>query len=163
MVSGEAALSRSAGAGRLARADRHAEHLGGARCGRAVELRQLGSSHRAARGFARQQRPLARGDEALALAKSTGKPIFLSIGYSACHWCHVMAHESFENAETAAIMNKHFINIKVDREERPDTQRDQRHALGEPHDGGAPRGAREPQQRRGDRRHAGSSGERLHE
>src|SRR5690606_19781713 len=46
--------------------------------------------------------------------------IFLSIGYSACHWCHVMEHESFENAETAAFMNAHFINIKVDREERPD-------------------------------------------
>ena len=58
--------------------------------------------------------------ESLALAKQQNKPILLSIGYSACHWCHVMAHESFENAETAEIMNKHFINIKVDREERPD-------------------------------------------
>ena len=58
--------------------------------------------------------------EALALARSQSKPILLSIGYSACHWCHVMAHESFEDAETAAIMNELFVNIKVDREERPD-------------------------------------------
>ncbi len=60
------------------------------------------------------------GEGALALAKSQNKPILLSIGYSACHWCHVMAHESFEDDETAALMNQHFINIKVDREERPD-------------------------------------------
>jgi len=60
------------------------------------------------------------GDEALAKAKQEAKPIFLSVGYSACHWCHVMAHESFENEETARIMNEKFINIKVDREERPD-------------------------------------------
>jgi len=60
------------------------------------------------------------GDEALALAKKQNKPIFLSIGYSACHWCHVMEHESFEDPETAALMNELFINIKVDREERPD-------------------------------------------
>jgi len=60
------------------------------------------------------------GDEALALAAEQDKPILLSIGYSACHWCHVMAHESFEDQETAQLMNKHFINIKVDREERPD-------------------------------------------
>ena len=60
------------------------------------------------------------GSEALERARQEGKPIFLSIGYAACHWCHVMAHESFEDAETAALMNKHFINIKVDREERPD-------------------------------------------
>jgi len=59
-------------------------------------------------------------DESLALAKQHNKPILLSIGYSACHWCHVMAHESFEDNATAEIMNKHFINIKVDREERPD-------------------------------------------
>jgi uncharacterized protein len=58
--------------------------------------------------------------EALSRAKAEDKPILLSIGYSACHWCHVMAHESFENAEIAAVMNRHFINIKVDREERPD-------------------------------------------
>jgi len=60
------------------------------------------------------------GPEALRLASSTGKPILLSIGYSACHWCHVMAHESFEDEATARVMNQHFVNIKVDREERPD-------------------------------------------
>ena len=60
------------------------------------------------------------GEEALKKAKSEDKPIFLSIGYSACHWCHVMAHESFEDNEVAKIMNENFINIKVDREERPD-------------------------------------------
>ena len=60
------------------------------------------------------------GKEALSRAQDEDKPILLSIGYSACHWCHVMAHESFENAEIAALMNQHFINIKVDREERPD-------------------------------------------
>ncbi len=60
------------------------------------------------------------GDEALKKAAAEDKPIFLSIGYAACHWCHVMAHESFEDEETAKIMNEHFINIKVDREERPD-------------------------------------------
>ena len=58
--------------------------------------------------------------EALKKAKDENKPIFLSIGYSACHWCHVMAHESFENEDIAHIMNENFINIKVDREERPD-------------------------------------------
>ena len=60
------------------------------------------------------------GEEALNLAKKENKPILLSIGYSACHWCHVMAHESFEDDETAEIMNQHYINIKIDREERPD-------------------------------------------
>jgi len=59
-------------------------------------------------------------EESLRLAEEQGKPILLSIGYSACHWCHVMAHESFENEDTAALMNELFINIKVDREERPD-------------------------------------------
>jgi uncharacterized protein len=59
-------------------------------------------------------------DEAFAKAKAENKPIILSIGYSACHWCHVMAHESFEDPETAAIMNRDFVSIKVDREERPD-------------------------------------------
>ncbi len=62
----------------------------------------------------------AWGPEALAEAKRTGKPILLSVGYAACHWCHVMAHESFEDAATAGVMNDLFINIKVDREERPD-------------------------------------------
>ncbi len=60
------------------------------------------------------------GPEALAEARATGKPILLSVGYAACHWCHVMAHESFEDPATAAVMNRLFVNIKVDREERPD-------------------------------------------
>jgi len=60
------------------------------------------------------------GEAALAKAKAEDKPIFLSIGYAACHWCHVMAHESFEDAATAQLMNDWFVNIKVDREERPD-------------------------------------------
>jgi len=63
------------------------------------------------------------GPEALELAKTQGKPILLSIGYSACHWCHVMAHESFEDEATARLMNSQFVNIKVDREERPDIDR----------------------------------------
>jgi uncharacterized protein YyaL (SSP411 family) len=62
-------------------------------------------------------------EEALEKAMAEDKPIFLSIGYSACHWCHVMAHESFEDADTAAMMNAHFVNVKVDREERPDLDR----------------------------------------
>jgi uncharacterized protein YyaL (SSP411 family) len=60
------------------------------------------------------------GETALQLARESNKPILLSIGYAACHWCHVMAHESFEDEATAEVMNRHFINIKVDREERPD-------------------------------------------
>jgi uncharacterized protein len=60
------------------------------------------------------------GTQALAEAKRTNKPILLSVGYAACHWCHVMAHESFEDAATAQVMNELFVNIKVDREERPD-------------------------------------------
>ena len=60
------------------------------------------------------------GEAALAEARQLNKPILLSIGYAACHWCHVMAHESFEDAGVAAVMNELFINIKVDREERPD-------------------------------------------
>ena len=60
------------------------------------------------------------GAEALDIARREGKPILLSVGYSACHWCHVMAHESFEDPATAALMNRLFVNIKVDREERPD-------------------------------------------
>src|SRR6266480_3298515 len=63
------------------------------------------------------------GEEAFAKARSENKPIFLSIGYSTCHWCHVMAHESFENEDVAAFMNREFVNIKVDREERPDVDR----------------------------------------
>lgn len=60
------------------------------------------------------------GDTAISRAQQANKPIFLSIGYAACHWCHVMAHESFEDLETAEILNEHFVSIKVDREERPD-------------------------------------------
>jgi uncharacterized protein YyaL (SSP411 family) len=60
------------------------------------------------------------GPEALARAKDLDRPIFLSIGYSACHWCHVMEHESFEDPETAKVLNEHFVSVKVDREERPD-------------------------------------------
>src|SRR5260221_4265069 len=60
------------------------------------------------------------GPEALADAQRNDKPILLSVGYAACHWCHVMAHESFEDEATAAVMNELFVNIKVDREERPD-------------------------------------------
>jgi len=74
------------------------------------------------------------GPEALAEAQRTGKPILLSVGYAACHWCHVMAHESFEDESTAAVMNDLFVNIKVDREERPDIDEiymNALHALGE--------------------------------
>jgi uncharacterized protein YyaL (SSP411 family) len=60
------------------------------------------------------------GDEAFAEATRTDRPLFVSVGYSACHWCHVMAHESFEDDETAAYLNEHFVSVKVDREERPD-------------------------------------------
>lgn len=63
------------------------------------------------------------GDAALARARTEGKPVLLSIGYAACHWCHVMAHESFEDPATAALMNRLYVNIKVDREERPDLDR----------------------------------------
>ena len=60
------------------------------------------------------------GEEALGRAREEDRPILLSIGYAACHWCHVMEHESFEDEATAALMNERFVNIKVDREERPD-------------------------------------------
>jgi uncharacterized protein len=76
----------------------------------------------------------AWGTEALAEARASGKPILLSVGYAACHWCHVMAHESFEDEATAAVMNDLFVNIKVDREERPDVDAiymGALHALGE--------------------------------
>jgi uncharacterized protein len=63
------------------------------------------------------------GEEAFEKARRENKPIFLSVGYSTCHWCHVMAHESFENEDVAAVMNREFVNIKVDREERPDVDR----------------------------------------
>ncbi|MFL5128400.1 MAG: DUF255 domain-containing protein, partial [Microvirga sp.] len=60
------------------------------------------------------------GAEAFAEATATGRPVLLSVGYAACHWCHVMAHESFEDEGVAAVMNELFVSIKVDREERPD-------------------------------------------
>lgn len=63
------------------------------------------------------------GEEAIERARRENKVIFLSVGYSTCHWCHVMAHESFEDERVADIMNRHFVNIKVDREERPDIDR----------------------------------------
>src|SRR5258708_40043914 len=62
----------------------------------------------------------AWGDEAIQKARREQKPIFLSIGYSACHWCHVMEHESFENDAIAGMLNESFVSVKVDREERPD-------------------------------------------
>src|SRR5919106_4578585 len=60
------------------------------------------------------------GPDAFARAHEQDRPVFLSVGYSSCHWCHVMAHESFEDADVAALLNQHFVSIKVDREERPD-------------------------------------------
>src|SRR6478736_2631180 len=65
----------------------------------------------------------AWGDEAFAKARAENKPIFLSVGYSTCHWCHVMEHESFENPNVANVLNSSFVSIKVDREERPDVDR----------------------------------------
>src|SRR6266545_1501117 len=65
----------------------------------------------------------AWGEEAFAKARADEKPIFLSVGYSTCHWCHVMEHESFENDAVAAVLNEHFVSVKVDREERPDVDR----------------------------------------
>ena len=94
----------------------------------AVQEERLGAGNRLGRETSpyllqHQENPVhwwAWGPEALAEAKRTGKPILLSVGYAACHWCHVMAHESFEDEATAAVMNDLFVNIKVDREERPD-------------------------------------------
>ncbi|MGE0416672.1 MAG: thioredoxin domain-containing protein, partial [Acetobacteraceae bacterium] len=74
------------------------------------------------------------GAAALAEAKAANKPVLVSIGYAACHWCHVMAHESFEDPDTAELMNRLFVNIKIDREERPDIDHiymSALHALGE--------------------------------
>ena len=65
----------------------------------------------------------AWGEEAFARARQENQPIFLSIGYSTCHWCHVMERESFESPEVAAFLNAHFVSIKVDREERPDVDK----------------------------------------
>jgi len=85
------------------------------------------------------------GEEAIAKARAENKPIFLSIGYSSCHWCHVMEHESFENEDIAAMLNEHFVSIKVDREERPDVDQIYMQALhvyfqmiGSPQGGGWP-------------------------
>jgi hypothetical protein len=80
------------------------------------------------------------GEEALARARAEDKPILLSVGYSACHWCHVMAHESFEDPDVAAEMNRHFVNVKVDREERPDLDQiyQRAHALMTRRSGGWP-------------------------
>ena len=63
---------------------------------------------------------MAWGDEAFEKAEKEGKLVFISVGYSACHWCHVMEHETFENEEAADYINEHFVSVKVDREERPD-------------------------------------------
>ena len=76
------------------------------------------------------------GEAALAEARRLNRPILLSIGYAACHWCHVMAHESFEDAGVAAVMNELFINIKVDREERPDIDEVYMAALARPRSAG---------------------------
>ena len=79
-------------------------------------------------------------EQALELARSENKPVPLSIGYSACHWCHVMAHESFEDRDTASVMNELYVNIKVDREERPDIDKIYQlaHQLLTQHPGGWP-------------------------
>src|ERR1043166_4629889 len=69
------------------------------------------------------------GEEAFTKAKAENKPILLSVGYSACHWCHVMEHESFEDEKIAGLMNELFVNIKVDREERPDIDEIFMHAV----------------------------------
>ena len=71
----------------------------------------------------------AWGEEAFQAARKYGKPVLLSVGYAACHWCHVMAHESFEDPEVAELMNELFVNIKVDREERPDVDAIYMHSL----------------------------------
>jgi len=73
------------------------------------------------------------GDEAFDLARREEKPIFLSIGYSTCHWCHVMEHESFEHSEIADVLNQHCVSIKVAREERPDVDRVYITSLQPPH------------------------------
>ena len=105
----------------------------------------------------------AWGPDALAEAKRTGKPILLSVGYAACHWCHVMAHESFEDEATAAVMNELFVPIKVDREERPDIDAiymGALHALGE--QGGWPLTMfLDPEREAGVGRHVFSEGDPL--
>ena len=95
------------------------------------------------------------GPEAIARAKAEDRPILLSIGYAACHWCHVMERESFEDEDTAALMNEHFVCIKVDREERPDLDA-HLHGRGPGHDRQrrlAPDGVPDPGRRAVLRRH----------
>src|ERR1700693_4367929 len=100
-------------------------------CGRTGRFSVLGTSmpaNRLARETSpyllqHQHNPVAWwqwGPEPFAEARARNKPVLLSVGYAACHWCHVMAHESFEDEATASVMNELFVNIKVDREERPD-------------------------------------------
>lgn len=74
------------------------------------------------------------GQDAFERARRENKPIFLSIGYSTCHWCHVMEHESFENPAIADVLSRHFVSIKVDREERPDVDRVYMTLIGHPPD-----------------------------
>jgi uncharacterized protein YyaL (SSP411 family) len=100
-----------------------------------VELRPMSATHAHTNRLAREKSPYllqhahnpvdwyAWGDEAFAKARKENKPIFLSIGYSTCHWCHVMERESFEDEKVAEFLNKHFVSIKVDREERPDVDK----------------------------------------
>ena len=89
-------------------------------------------------------------EASLALARDGDKPILLSVGYSACHWCHVMAHESFEDEPTARLMNELYVNIKVDREERPDIDKiyQTAHQLATRSAGGWPRWSAFPRCRR---------------
>src|SRR5262245_65817544 len=99
------------------------------------QLNALNAPHAHTNRLAREKSPyllqhqhnpvdwFAWGDEAFEKARREHKPIFLSIGYSTCHWCHVMERESFENEDLAAYLNDHFVSIKVDREERPDVDK----------------------------------------
>src|SRR5262249_49176229 len=120
--------ARRAGDARVGSLRRHDRGSRGQR----VAVRALTDAHVAENRLARETSPyLLRhahnpvdwspwGDEAFARARAEDKPLLLSVGYSACHWCHVMEHESFENPAIADVMNRHFVNVKVDREERPD-------------------------------------------
>src|SRR3569832_317437 len=100
-----------------------------------VALKPMSTTHSHTNRLAREKSPYllqhqynpvdwyAWGDEAFAKARAENKPIFVSIGYSTCHWCHVMERESFESEEVAAFLNEHFVSVKVDREERPDVDK----------------------------------------
>src|SRR3954469_8340163 len=100
-----------------------------------VELKPMPTAHAHTNRLAREKSPYLLqhqhnpvdwygwGEDAFAKARAEDKPIFLSIGYSTCHWCHVMERESFENQELADYLNQHFVSIKVDREERPDVDK----------------------------------------